>query len=47
VPFLLRGVADVPQAEAMFQADRIHPNEAAQATMLDNVWPALEKLWRL
>jgi acyl-CoA thioesterase-1 len=47
VPFLLRGVADGPQAEAMFQADRIHPNESAQATMLDNVWPALEKLWRL
>ncbi len=41
VPFLLRGVADVPQAETLFQADRIHPNEQAQARMLDNVWPVL------
>ena len=41
VPFLLKGVADSPQAESLFQADRIHPNEKAQATMLANVWPAL------
>ena len=44
VPFFLRGVADVPQAESLFQNDRIHPTEAAQPTMLDNVWPALSKL---
>ena len=42
VPFLLKGVADSPQAENLFQADRIHPNEKAQATMLANVWPALQ-----
>lgn len=44
VPFLLKGVADVPQAAQLFQPDRIHPNEQAQATMLDNVWPALQQM---
>ncbi|MGE4339201.1 MAG: arylesterase [Pigmentiphaga sp.] len=38
VPFLLEGIAT---DETMFQTDRIHPNEAAQATLLDNVWPVL------
>lgn len=42
-PFLLDGIADTPE---MFQADRIHPNESAQARLLDNVWPALEPLLR-
>ena len=44
VPFLLKGIADGPDATAMFQADRIHPVEAAQPTMLDNVWPVLRPL---
>ena len=44
VPFLLKGVADVPQSESLFQADRIHPKEAAHPTILDNVWPVLEGL---
>jgi len=44
VPFLLQGVADGTDPLALFQADRIHPNEKAQPTMLDNVWPQLEKL---
>ena len=44
VPFLLRGVADGPDAADMFQADRIHPVAAAQPRMLDNVWPELRKL---
>lgn len=44
VPFLLRGVADVPEASRFFQPDRIHPNEAAQPLLLDNVWPALRRL---
>lgn len=44
VPFLLKGVADAPDPVAMFQPDRIHPVEAAQATMLDNVWPVLRPL---
>ena len=46
VPFLLKGVADVDHYETLFQADRIHPNERAHATMLDNVWPALKPLLR-
>jgi acyl-CoA thioesterase-1 len=41
VPFLLKGVADGPQAEALFQSDRIHPTEAAHPIILDNVWSIL------
>jgi acyl-CoA thioesterase-1 len=44
VPFLLKGVADAPNAASLFQADRIHPREEAQPIMLDNVWPELRKL---
>jgi acyl-CoA thioesterase-1 len=44
VPFFLKGVADRPDPTELFQADRIHPNERAQALMLDNVWPELKKL---
>lgn len=44
VPFFLKGVADTKDPTALFQADRIHPNESAQATMRDNVWPELRKL---
>jgi acyl-CoA thioesterase-1 len=44
VPFLLKGVADAPQAESLFQADRIHPKEEAHPTILENVWPVLEPL---
>ena len=44
VPFLLKGVADVPQSESLFQADRIHPLASAHPTILDNVWPVLEPL---
>jgi acyl-CoA thioesterase-1 len=46
VPFLLKGVADVPQAESLFQADRIHPKEVAHPTILNNVWQVLEPLLR-
>jgi acyl-CoA thioesterase I len=41
VPFLLAGVADGPNAEALFQPDRIHPTAQAHPRMLDNVWPVL------
>jgi acyl-CoA thioesterase-1 len=41
VPFLLKGVADAPDAPLWFQPDRIHPNERAHPVMLDNVWPVL------
>lgn len=44
VPFLLKGVADAPQAASMFQPDRIHPTAAAQPIMLGNVWPVLRPL---
>ncbi len=44
VPFFLKGVADGDDAVGNFQADRIHPNEQAQARMLTNVWPELKKL---
>ncbi len=44
VPFLLKGVADIPNAAALFQADRIHPRAEAQPLMLDNVWPTLRGL---
>ena len=46
VPFMLAGVADVTnQADfaKLFQADRIHPTEAAQVRILENIWPELQK----
>jgi acyl-CoA thioesterase I len=46
LPFFLAGVADVPQAESLFQADRIHPNEQAHPIILANVWPVLRPLIR-
>jgi len=46
VPFLLKGVADVPDAEANFQRDGIHPKASSHPRMLDNVWPALRPLLR-
>lgn len=44
VPFFLKGVADGADPLALFQKDRIHPNEQAQALMRDTVWPELKKL---
>lgn len=44
VPFLLKGVADLPDPTLLFQEDRIHPNESAQATIADNVWTVLRPL---
>ncbi len=44
VPFFLKGVADTKDPTALFQNDRIHPNESAQPTMRDNVWPELRQL---
>ena len=44
VPFLLKGVADGPDAARMFQNDRIHPVEAAHPRILNNVWPTVKKL---
>lgn len=44
VPSLLKGVGDGPDADTIFQADRIHPKAQAHPRMLDNVWPELAKL---
>jgi acyl-CoA thioesterase-1 len=44
VPFLLKDVADAPNANSLFQKDRIHPTEQAHPTLLNNVWPELKKL---
>ena len=44
VPFMLQGVADGANATAMFQADRLHPKEAAHPIILNNIWPTLERL---
>ncbi len=44
VPFLLKGVADRPDAMDWFQGDRIHPLAKAHPLMLDNVWAALKPL---
>ena len=41
LPFLLAGFAQDLNA---FQADRIHPNQAAQSKILANVWPSLTPL---
>jgi acyl-CoA thioesterase-1 len=43
VPFMLKGIADVPDSLTWFQADRIHPKEEAHPLILANVWPALKK----
>lgn len=44
VPFLLKGIADAPDALQMFQADRIHPVAAAHPTILNTLWPSVKKL---
>jgi acyl-CoA thioesterase-1 len=41
VPSILQGIGDDP---TLMQTDGIHPNAAAQARMLDNVWPRLRPL---
>jgi acyl-CoA thioesterase I len=46
VPFLLDGVANVPNADALFQADRIHPKAEAHPRILENLWPVLRPLLR-
>jgi acyl-CoA thioesterase-1 len=46
VPFILAGVADGPDAEAMFQSDRIHPRAEAHPRILDTVWAVLRPLLR-
>jgi len=43
VNFFLEGVALDP---TLMQADDIHPNAAAQPRLLDNLWPALQRVLR-
>jgi acyl-CoA thioesterase-1 len=43
VPFMLKGIADVPDSLKWFQADRIHPTEVAHPLILANLWPELKK----
>ena len=40
-PFILEDIAD---KTTLMQSDGIHPRAEAQATMLDNIWPQIEKL---
>ncbi len=44
LPFLLKGVADRPDALDWFQPDRIHPLAKAHPVMLELVWPSLQPL---
>ena len=44
VPSILKGLSEDPDPAKWFQADRIHPLGSAQPMMLDNIWPALQKL---
>jgi acyl-CoA thioesterase-1 len=44
VPFMLKDVADVADAQRLFQNDRLHPSEAAHPIILNNVWPTIQKL---
>jgi len=43
VPFFLEGIADKRE---LVQADNLHPNQNAQALILDNVWPVLQSMLR-
>jgi acyl-CoA thioesterase-1 len=40
----LKGIADDADPLKWFQPDRIHPNEAAQSTMMKNIWPQLKRM---
>lgn len=42
VPFMLKGVADRPDARDWFQSDGLHPLGKAHPTIRDTIWPALE-----
>jgi acyl-CoA thioesterase-1 len=46
LPFILKGIADRPDADDWFQADHIHPIAKAHPIILDNVWPVLKPLLR-
>ena len=41
VPFFMNGIETNP---AMFQPDRIHPNEKAQTILVNNVWATIDSM---
>ena len=47
VPFMLKGIADGPDATQWFQADRIHPVAKAHPIILQTLWPPIKKLLRV
>jgi acyl-CoA thioesterase I len=44
VPFMLKGVADRPDARDWFQTDGLHPAAKAHPVIRDNIWPGWEAL---
>jgi acyl-CoA thioesterase I len=44
VPFMLKGVADRPDARDWFQPDGLHPLSKAHPVILSNIWPTLSGL---
>jgi len=44
VPFMLKGVADRPDAREWFQTDGLHPLAKAHPIILNNIWPTLSRL---
>ena len=44
VPLLPNLLESVPTEEEYFQEDRLHPNEAAQPIIMENVWGKLSKI---
>jgi acyl-CoA thioesterase-1 len=43
-PFMLKGVADRPDALQWFQPDRIHPLAQAHPIILGTLWPEIRRL---
>ncbi len=46
VPFMLKGVADIPDSKRLFQGDQIHPNERAHPIILETIWAQVERWLR-
>jgi acyl-CoA thioesterase I len=44
VPFMLKGVADRPDALNWFQPDGLHPLAKAHPAILNNIWPTLSSM---
>lgn len=46
VPFFLKDIAQTPNRSKWFQSDGVHPTEAAQNTLMLNVWRVIRKIVR-